>query len=204
MSEIHRTGRARSAVAAAAVLALVGGGLFAASPANAATSVTDNFEGNPYQRWTTEQVRGSSSVEFPDFGATQSGVYALLIDAYPPSVHSGRAYRSVTLDRPIGGASWCYAAAFVLRPAVLIVRNGELDELRPEKPSVTLQIRSGGRTGPSLSGTTYELPARQTAWRAETFASFAYQSGPLTVDITARSGQVLVDDVKVWCALTPR
>jgi hypothetical protein len=200
----QRARRARRVVVSAAVLVLVGGGLSVAVPAHAATSVTDSFEGNPYLYWTPAMVRGSSYVEFPDFAHTRTGVTGAFLEAYPPSVHSARIHRSVTVDRPTGGAATCYASAWLWRPTFPRIKpDKSWEEMRPESPRVTLRIRSGGPSGTQLDGHTYELPAYQEAYRVANFATFAHRTGPVTVDISVISGSVMVDDVTVWCSIDP-
>ena len=187
----RRTRRTRW-VAAAATLTLVGAGLAMAEPAHAATSVTDSFETNPYDRWIEAEVRGSSIVELGNHQRARTGANVAWLEAYPPSASSARIHRTVTLDRPSAGPAWCYAEAYLMRSSIELPR--------PENVRVTLQIRSGGPSGARVSGATYELTAahQQSYGRAQ-FASFDYRSEPLTVDISAQSGTVLVDDVTVWC-----
>lgn len=192
MFQRQRTGRIRWAVAAAAALTSAAASVLVPSPAWAATAVTDGFEGNPYDRWTGEEVRGFSIVELTNHQRARTGANIAWLEAYPPSAYSARTYRSVNLDRPPGGPVWCYGEAYLMRSAYGIPR--------PENVRVTLQIRAGGPSGTRISGATYELTHEHetTYWHAA-FASFAYQPGQLTIDISARSGTVLVDDVSVWC-----
>jgi hypothetical protein len=168
------------------------GSVLSASPAQAATAVTDGFEGNPYDRWTEEEVSGFSIVELTNHQRARSGANIAWLEAYPPSGYSARVYRTVTVDRPPGGPVWCYGEAYLMRSSYGIPR--------PENVQVTLRIRAGGPSGPTVAGTSYTLTREHEThyWHAA-FASFAYRPDPLTIDLSARSGTVLVDDVSVWC-----
>jgi hypothetical protein len=191
MFQRQGTRRIRWAVATAAALTSVVASVLIAGPAQASSSVTDGFEGNPYERWTEEEVRGFSIVELSNHQRARNGANLAWLEAYPPSVYSARIYRSVTPDALVG-PGWCYGDAYLMR--------SNIQPARPENVRVTLQIRAGGPSGARLSGATYELtPDHQTSYVWARFASFAYQPGPLTIDISARSGTVLVDDVSVWC-----
>jgi hypothetical protein len=194
-------GRTRWVAAAVAALALLAGGVFVALPAQASTTVTDGFEGNPYDRWTPVGVRGFSFVELQNHSRARTGSNIARLGAYPPSTSSARVYRSVTVDNPGGCCgSTCFGEAYLYRPRLaLISPDGTIRESRPEKPSVTLQLRSGGPAGPRISGATFELEPNMSDFERFSFANFAYQAGPYTVDISVLSGDVFVDDVTVWC-----
>ncbi|GIF02045.1 hypothetical protein [Paractinoplanes rishiriensis] len=195
------TARARWVVGAVALLALLGGGLVVALPAQAATAVTDSFEGNAYDRWTVAGVRGFSFVELQNHSRARTGINLARLGAYPSSEHAARMYRSVTVDNPGGccGAD-CSGEAYVYRPRLaLISPDGTITESRPEKPKVTLQIRAGGPSGPNISGSSYDLEPNMSDYGWAVFARFPYQAGPFTVDISVRSGDVFVDDVTVQC-----
>jgi hypothetical protein len=192
MFQRQGTKRIRWAIATAATLTSLVASVLIAGPAQASSSATDGFEGNPYDRWTEDEVRGFSIVELTNHRRARNGANIAWLEAYPPSVHSARIYRTVTVDPPLGGPAWCYGEAYVMRSNIQLAR--------PENVRVTLQIRAGGPSGARLSGTAYELtPDHETSYAWLNFASFAYQPGPLTIDISARSGTVLVDDVSLWC-----
>ncbi|MGN9907557.1 hypothetical protein ACTMTJ_08400 [Phytohabitans sp. LJ34] len=182
----------RWGVAAVAALTVVGASLSIATPAQAATSIMDSFEGNPYDRWIEDERQGYSIVELTNHQRARTGHKIAWLEAYPPSEHSARIHRTVSLDRPGGGPAWCYGEAWLMRSNIGLPR--------PENVRVTLAIRAGGPDGLRIHGSTYELTKdHEQSYGRAAFASFAYQSGPLTIDISARSGTVLVDDVAVWC-----
>ncbi|MGN9907555.1 hypothetical protein ACTMTJ_08390 [Phytohabitans sp. LJ34] len=180
----HRTNRTRW-VAAAAVLTLVGGGVSVASPAQAATSVADGFEGNPYDFWTTVDQPGDSLVWLGNHKDRRTGSGAAVFDA--PFEVPARIHRPVIVDRPTGGAVWCYAEAWVRKvPGTQTT------------PRARLGIRSTGASdGIYIDRSTYDLT--NTDWGRAAFASFAYQTSTLTVDISVTRGEIFLDDVTVWC-----
>jgi hypothetical protein len=194
-----RTGRARWVVAAASALALLGGGLFVALPAQADTTITDSFESEPYYRWTVDETRGRSLVELTNHQHARSGSNVAWLEAYPASIFSARIYRTVTLDDPGGCCgSRCYASAYLKRPYIGYIGG----EARPGTPRVTLQVRAGGPSGARLSGASFDLPAQgrdDHTWGRADFGSFAYRPGSLTIDISVQSGTAYVDDVTVAC-----
>jgi hypothetical protein len=198
----QRSGRTRWVVAAAATLALVGGGLAVALPASAATAVTDGFEGNPYDRWRVEESKGNSFVELTNHQGARSGSKIAWLEAYPASNNRARISHTVTLDNPGGCCgSFCFATAYLSRPYIGPI-NGGPGEARPEMPRVTLQILAGGPAGLPIDSASYDLPAvgrGQETWGRADFANFDYRPGPITIDITVRSGTAYVDDVSLSC-----
>jgi hypothetical protein len=132
-------GRTRWVVGSTAALILVGASMVVASPAHASTSVTDGFEGNPYDRWTVSVVPGFSLAELTNHQRARSGANVAWLEAYPPSVYSARVYRSLTLDRPGGGPAWCFGEGCQLRAdraTGALVRSGGVRELRlPDRPA---------------------------------------------------------------------
>ena len=181
----QRTGRTRL-VAAAMLLGLVGGSLLVAGPAQAASSVTDGFEGNPYDRWQTEEQMGDSLVWLGNHLQRRTGTNAAWLDA--PFEVPARIYRSVVVDRPSPSAVVCYAEAWVKKA--------------PETagtPRLRMGIRSPGVSpGVYIALTTYDLT--NTSYGRAQFATFDYQTPNLIIDISATRGQAYVDDVTVWCA----
>ena len=117
-----------------------------------------------------------------------------------PGRFSARIYRSVTLTAPTGGPERCYAEAFLWRVTLSARQpNGSFRDIRPEMPRVTMQIHSGGITGPLVGGAFYDLPPLQQDWVHTSFASFPRAAGRYTIDIAVTSGGVTVDDVTISC-----
>jgi hypothetical protein len=182
----QRTGRRRWLVATGIVLALTGASLVVATPAQAATSVTDGFEGNPYDRWTTQDQPGDSFVWLGNHLQRRTGTNGAYFDA--PFEVPARAYRSMIVERPTPGASRCFAEAWMKAhppPA-----GGT--------PRVRIVIRgTGAAEGIYIVRTTYDLTNFEYGRAA--FANFSYKTANLTVDISVTGGLAYVDDVSVWC-----
>jgi hypothetical protein len=191
MSRPQRTRRARWAAAAVAALAMVGGGLFVALPADAATTVRDGFEGNPYFRWQTSFTQGDSYVwlgemETPNTGSNAAHYYSM-------NSVSARSTWSLNVDRPSGGgAVWCYGEAMLARDVVHSSIPGS-----DKVPEVRMRVRAGGPSGRLIIGTVFNPPNHD--WRRASFATFPYEQAALTVEIVVTNGIAGVDDVSVRC-----
>lgn len=181
--------RTRWAVAAAAVLTLATGGLFAITPAHADTRIEDSFEGNPYRRWTVEEEPGRSLAFLGDHQDARTRDNVAWLDAFPPSEFVAWARSTITVARPDPGPVVCNAEVYLRKAGYAG---------RPDRASVVLRVHAGGRT---ISDTTVGVTL--TAWQRATFRQFAYQDGPITVAIGVYHATVLVDDLTVWCYAEP-
>jgi hypothetical protein len=169
----------------------VGGGVYLAIPAQAATSVADGFEGNPYDNWVTRDTPGDSLVWLGDHTQSRTGGNAGHF--YAPYDVPARASRPMIVDRPSPNPSWCFGEAWLKRAPTWPGQPGT-----EKQPRVRLQIRAGGLAGTViLAATTYDLANFEYGRAA--FASFAYRQPELTVDISVTNGMAYVDDVTVWC-----
>lgn len=188
-----RTRWVAAAATLTAALALVVGGVLVAGPAQAATSVTDDFEGNPFARWAVEFTRGSSHAHMGNHGPpARSGENIAWMDA--PGSAIARIYRSVSLDRPGSGTVLCHGQVHLRKFAGF---DGGREAL-PD-PRIALRVRAGGPSGAVIS-LKIVTASDVNAWTLAYFNSFSYQAGPLTVEIAASYGEmVFVDDVSVWC-----
>jgi hypothetical protein len=181
----------------AAVLTTVGGSLFLAVPAQAVTSVYENFEGNPYEQWSTRDTPGDSFVWLGDHTqARTGGTHAAQL--WAPFDVPARAWRTITIDRPVGGPVTCYGEAYLKRAPTLRAMPGT-----DKQPRVRIFIKDGGAFGTVvLGGNTYDLANFEYGRAA--FAIFPYRNPVMTVEISVTGGLAYVDDVTVRCTLDPR
>ncbi|GIE97723.1 hypothetical protein [Paractinoplanes rishiriensis] len=188
------SGRLRkTAIVAAAALTL---GVFFAVPARADTAVYEGFEGNPYEQWTTRDTPGDSLVWLGDHTQARTGTHAAQL--WAPFDVPARAYRTITVDRPIGGPVTCYGEAYLKRAPTLRGMPGT-----DKQPLVRIFIKDGGAFGTVvLGGNTYDLANFEYGRAA--FATFAYRNPVMTVEISVTGGLAYVDDLSVRCLLDPR
>lgn len=193
---MSRTRRARWVAAVLAGLALVGAVPALAGTAHAASSVTDSFEGNPYERWTPYEVAGHTRVLMGNDARARTGNNLAFLNSWPMTPAEARIYLTVTLDRPSPGPTSCYPEAY-LRRAPSVPEPG------PQGVWTNLRIREGGADGPVLSHKGYTVWGADE-WERVGFHGIPYRSGPLTIEIGAYEGTLLVDDFTMRCIRDPQ
>jgi hypothetical protein len=166
-------------------LAMTGAGLVDGTSAQAASSVTDGFEGNPYDRWTAQDQPGDSLVWLGNHLQRRTGTNAAMFDA--PFEVPARISREIVVDRPTPQPVTCAAEAWVKK-----------SPSETGSPRIRMGIRTTGTSeGIYIEIHTYTLT--NTTYAHASFASFDYQTPNLTVVFSVTGGIVYLDDVTVWC-----
>jgi hypothetical protein len=180
--------------AAVAALALAAAAFFVATPAHAATGIQENFEGNPYLRWKTEEFYAESFVNLGPFLAFAPGVGGIaFLDAYPAPATAKIYRQSVVIPRPtpvdrVACQAYAYIAKFeASRPAARVV----------------LRLWAGSRTTGTLISDR-RVDVNVASFQQYFFSSFDYRSDALTIEISVTGGTILVDDVTISCWRDPQ
>lgn len=181
----HR--RRRWLAMAAALVGVVGAGVAVTGSANASTGIVDSFEGNPYDRWTTVEVRGQSLAllenrsNFP-----RTGSIAVWLYGGQTAAASARMHRLISIEQPSSPIG-CYGVVWLRKHDV---------SPQPRDPVVTVRLLDGAAGAPVMWTKVFTVSDKDN-WQPFHFGGFPFRKF-YTVDISA-TGEVIVDDLSTGC-----
>jgi hypothetical protein len=186
-----------TAAIAVAALALTAAGVRLATPAHAAVSVTDGFEGNPYARWGVVQRQPKAMVYLGNHQDPHAGESMAFLHAIDDVYAQIFTLNGIVLERPGPGRPICGANALIaLAPPAL-------DRPATRVATVYLRLWSGtARNVPPLSQSVHTI-THGFPYELYQFGSFAFQTTPIYLEISATNGIVLFDDVHIACVEPP-
>lgn len=123
---------------AAALVGMVGAGVAVNGSADASTGIVDSFEGNPYDRWTTVEVRGQSVAllenrsNFPRTGSVAPWLYG-----GQTAAASARMHRLVSIEQPANPIR-CYGVVWMRK---------HNESPQPTDPVVTPSVSRSSEAG---------------------------------------------------------
>ena len=182
----RRGRRFRWLAVATVLMGLLGAGVAVAGSADAATEVFDSFEGNPYDNWSTVEVRGQSLVILSNQRRPRSGTNAAWLYGGQTAATAARMYRLISIERPPNPVS-CYG--------LMWLRKHD-ESPQTTDPVVTVQLRSGVPSAPSFWTNVFTV-SDKVNWQPFYFSGFPF-SAFFYLDISA-TGEVMVDDITVGC-----
>jgi hypothetical protein len=192
--------RGRRIGAAVAALALIGGVVGIANPAQAVTAVTEDFEGPfPYDRIGVAESQPRSLVWLGNHaGSVFRGKNVALLHGTNGVYAQIYSKIGVILDRPSPSPPSCNANV------MLALTRQSLDNPVSRRATVYLRLWAGSaRNVPPLVESIHTI-THETPYELYQFGGFSFQpSTRLYFEISATNGIVLVDDVHIACVRTP-
>lgn len=178
--------RLRRILMSAAALMLLGAGLAVTVPADAATSVTDGFEGNAHAQWTSVEVRGKSLVLLNNIVGRRSGDNAAWLIAGPTAGEAARIHRQIRLDKP-GSPVECFGSLYMKKA------GGQ----RTAQPPATVTVHLRPTLAQAPVHTKVFTVSDTSGYQLFSLSLFPYLS-LYTIDISSIN-DVMIDDLNLQC-----
>jgi hypothetical protein len=177
--------------AAVTALALTATGVFVASAAHAVPlPITDDFEGNPQDRWVADAPANYTTVILGRNDVVHSGQNAARLTALPLAPATAKIFRTITPDANTPRRSTCTARVYLHWQDSGPTSSNLVD--------VYLRIRQGGRTGQIISTKGYSV-FQGEGWVQRSFNPVPWSTRTFTIEIRAYQGTVVVDDLTYQC-----
>jgi hypothetical protein len=173
-------------------------GASVATPANAASTFVDGFEGNPYSRWQVVEREPNSTVYLGNHRDTFEGENFAFLHAVNNVYAQLQNLSGIVLERP-GHARPICGGSLMMALAPLAFKDP-----RTRSATVYLRLWAGtARNVPPLSEIVHTV-THGFPYESYRFGGFAFQENtPLYIEISATNGVVLIDDVRIGCVDPP-